>query len=33
MEIEVGSYWEIVTHKATVHVLSSKLLTEEALMM
>lgn len=33
MEIDVGSCWEILTLKATVHVLSSKLLTEETLMM
>lgn len=33
MEIEVGSCWEIVTLKATAQVLSSKLLTEEALML
>lgn len=33
MEIEVRSCWEIVILKATVHIFSSKLLTEEALMM
>lgn len=33
MEIDVGSCWEILALKATVHVLSSKLLTEETLMM
>lgn len=33
MKIEVGSCWEILTLRATVHVLSSKLLTEETLMM
>lgn len=33
MRIEVGSYWETVALKATVQVLSSKLLTEETLMM
>lgn len=33
MEIEVGCCWEILTLRATVHVSSSKLLTEETLRM